>query len=315
MKQRLPTDHGRGNGRRAALLAGAGWAALSLLGCATAPGGVSEPPAPVAPRWRAPRLGLALGGGAARGFAHIGVIQVLEGAGVRPDLVVGTSAGSLVAALYASGMDGRALEAAALQMEEVAFADWTLPLFNRGMLRGEALARYVNRLVEGKPLQEMAMPLGILATELSTGRGVLFRRGDTGTAVRASSAVPGVFLPVTIDGRDYVDGGLVAPVPVPQARQMGAELVIGVDISSAPEAQATGDVLRVMLQTFTIMGQSLNRHLLAGADVVVRPGLDAVGSANFNARQQAMAAGREAMRAALPRLREQLEALKKPLAG
>lgn len=295
-------------GRRAGMAAALGWAALALTGCAGLPASAPEPPAPTPPRLRPPRLGLALGGGAARGFAHIGVIQVLEAAGIRPDLVVGTSAGSLVAALYASGMNGQALETAALQMEEVAIADWTLPLFNRGVLRGEALARYVNRQVNGRRLQDMALRLGILATDLATGQGVLFQRGDTGTAVRASSAVPGVFLPVSIDGRDYVDGGLVAPVPVPQARQMGAELVLAVDISSPPHGQATGDVLRVMLQTFTIMGQSLNRHLLDSADVVLQPRLDGVGSANFNARQQAMAAGREAMQAALPRLREQLAA-------
>lgn len=297
--------------RRAGLAAALGWAALALAGCAGLPGPATQPPAPTPPRWRPPRLGLALGGGAARGFAHIGVIQVLEAAGLRPDLVVGTSAGSLVAALYASGMDGQALEAAALQMEEVAIADWTLPLFNRGVLRGEALARYVNRQVNGRLLQDMALPLGILATDLASGQGVLFQRGDTGTAVRASSAVPGVFLPVTIEGRDYVDGGLVAPVPVPQARQMGAEVVLAVDISSPPQGQATGDVLRVMLQTFNIMGQSLNRHLLDSADVVLRPRLDGVGSANFNARQQAMAAGRAAMQAALPRLREQMVAQQK----
>lgn len=297
--------------RRAGLAAVLGWSALALAGCAGLPGPATEPPAPTPPRWRPPRLGLALGGGAARGFAHIGVIQVLEAAGLRPDLVVGTSAGSLVAALYASGMDGQALEAAALQMEEVAIADWTLPLFNRGVLRGEALARYVNRQVNGRLLQDMALPLGILATDLASGQGVLFQRGDTGTAVRASSAVPGVFLPVSIEGRDYVDGGLVAPVPVPQARQMGAEVVLAVDISSPPQGQATGDVLRVMLQTFNIMGQSLNRHLLDSADVVLRPRLDGVGSANFNARQQAMAAGRAAMQAALPRLREQMVAQQK----
>ena len=293
--------------RRAGLAAALGLAGLALAGCAGLPAAPAEPPAPVPPRLRPPRLGLALGGGAARGFAHIGVIQVLEAAGIRPDVVVGTSAGSLVAAMYASGMDGRALESAALQMEEATIADWTLPFFSRGVLRGEALARYANRQVNGRLLQDMPIPLGILATDLSSGQGVLFQRGDTGMAVRASSAVPGVFQPVAIDGREYVDGGLVAPVPVPQARQMGAELVLGVDISSPPQGQATGDVLKVMLQTFTIMGQSLNRHLLDSSDVLaVRPRLDGVGSANFNARQQAMVAGREAMQLALPRLRELL---------
>lgn len=285
-----------------------------LAGCAAPP---TVPPAnvpqPVAPVLRLPRLGLALGGGAARGFAHVGVIQVLEREGIAVDMVAGTSAGSLVAALYASGMNAQALERAALEMEEAAMADWTLPLFNRGLLRGEALARYVNRQVQGKLIQDMPMPLGILATDLARGEGVLFRRGDTGTAVRASSAVPGVFTPVEIAGRAYVDGGLVAPVPVDQVRQMGAEVVVAVDISSPPNPTPGQDVLRVLLQTFSIMGQSINRQTVANAEVAVRPDLSGVSSADFSARQRAMAAGREAMQAALPKLRAQLQEKRQPV--
>jgi NTE family protein len=290
-------------------------AGVAMSGCSTvanAPPMSPTPPEPEAPRMRPPRVGLALGGGAARGFAHVGVIQVLEQQGLRPDLVVGTSAGSLVAALYASGMSGAQLERSALEMEEAAIADWTLPLFNRGLLRGEALARYVNRQVQGKRLEQMALPVGILATDLNTGRGVLFQRGDTGTAVRASSAVPGVFTPVSIGEVPYVDGGLVAPVPVEQARQMGAELVVAVDISSAPESETGSDALRVLLRTFTIMGASINRLTLGGANVVVRPPLPGMGSADFSGRQRAIEAGREAMRAALPVLREQLQVLQRP---
>ncbi|WP_371809217.1 patatin-like phospholipase family protein [Aquabacterium sp. A08] len=297
------------------LCLGAVWGLAGCAGLGT-PGAPADatpvPPQPEPPRLRAPRVGLALGGGAARGFAHIGVIQVLEREGIRPDLVVGTSAGSLVAALYASGMGGAQLEQAALAMEEATIADWTLPIFNRGLLRGEALARYVNRQVQGRLIQDMRLPLGILATELATGRGVLFQRGDTGTAVRASSAVPGVFTPVEIAGKAYVDGGLVAPVPVEQARQMGAELVVAVDISSPPDQAVGGDALRVLLQTFSIMGQSINRQVLAQADVLVRPALAGMGSADFTARQRAMQAGREAMAAALPRLREQWQAKRQP---
>ena len=323
--------------RRLLGLAGA-WMLAGLGGCATAPPPAqrvepqrpsapeqpppaAEPPQspqpvpapPSPPPTRPPRLGLALGGGAARGFAHVGVIQVLEREGIRPDLVAGTSAGSLVAALYAHGMDGARLQRAALEMEEATIADWTVPLFNRGLLRGEALARYVHRMVQGRPIEQARLPLGILATDLATGQGVLFRRGDTATAVRASSAVPGVFSPVSIGGRTYVDGGLVAPVPVEQAREMGAELVLAVDISSPAEPLAQTDPVRVLLQTFTIMGQTINRHVLARADVVVRPSLAGIGSADFAARQRSIAAGRAAMEAALPRLRAQLQALRRPL--
>lgn len=285
--------------------------AAALAGCASTP---PDPPptAPVEPPVAVPkvpaRVGLALGGGAARGFAHVGVIQVLEEAGIKPTLVVGTSAGSLVAALYASGRTGAQLQAVALEMDEAAFADWTLPLFSRGVLRGEALGRYVNGQVGNRLIENMALPLGIVATDLGSGQGILFRRGDTGTAVRASSAVPAVFLPVKIGGREYVDGGLVSPVPVRYAREMGAEVVVAVDISSAPEGNPSADPLQILLQTFAIMGKSINRFELQEADVVVRPPLSGMSSAEFTAKRRAIDAGRAAMRAALPQLRAAMDA-------
>lgn len=283
--------------------------AVLLAACASGPVQVEPPAAPPQPvAKRPPRIGLALGGGAARGFAHVGVIQVLEEAGVRPDLVVGTSAGSLVAALYASGRNGQQLQQVAETMEEAAFADWTLPIFNRGMLRGEALARYVNTHVGSKLIEQMPLPLGIVATDLNSGAGVLFQRGDTGTAVRASSAVPALFLPVKIGNQEYVDGGLVSPTPVRYVRRMGAELVIAVDISSAPEGNPAGDPIQILLQTFAIMGKSINSYELRDADIVVRPALVGVGSADFTARRRAIEAGRAAMQALLPQLKAAIQA-------
>ena len=282
-----------------------------LAGCAGTPHVVEPvaPPQPVAKR--PPKVGLALGGGAARGFAHVGVIQVLEEAGLKPDFVAGTSAGSLVAALYASGRTGQQLQQVAETMEEAAFTDWTLPIFSRGMLRGEALARYVNAQVGNKLIEQMPIPLGIVATDLNTGLGVLFQRGDTGTAVRASSAVPALFLPVKIGNQEYVDGGLVSPVPVRYARQMGAELVIAVDISSAPEGNPSDGTLQILLQTFAIMGKSINSYELRDADVVVRPALVGVSGADFTARRRAIEAGRAAMTRALPQLKAAIEAKSK----
>ena len=252
------------------------------------------------------RLGLALGGGAARGFAHVGVLLALEAAGLRPDLVVGTSAGSVVGALYAAGQRGSVLQQTALTMDESAIADWTLPMFNRGVLRGEALARYIADQVQHRTLEQLPLKLGVVATDLQTGQGVLFQRGDTATAVRASSAVPGVFAPVNIQGRDYVDGGLVAPVPVRHARQMGADVVLAVDISSPPQSDAGSDTLQILLQTFSIMIQSINHLELRQADVVVRPALAGVASTDFTVRAHAIEAGRLAMQAALPQLRKAL---------
>ena len=268
----------------------------------------APPPTPSAPPpLRPPRIGLALGGGAARGFAHIGVIQVLEEAGLKPQLVVGTSAGSLVAALYASGKSGAELGMLAVGMDESAITDWSFP--GRGLIRGEALARYVREQTGGLAIEKMKLPLGIVATDLDSGAPILFQRGDAGVAVRASSAVPAVFQPVRIGEREYVDGGLVSPVPVRFARQMGAELVLAVDISSPPDGQATGDAMRMLLQTFAIMGKSINAFELKDADVVLRPKLAGVGSADFTARQKAILAGREAALAALPELRARIGAL------
>ena len=280
--------------------------ALFSSGCATRTATPTASNAPPAAVTEPLKLGLALGGGAARGFAHVGVIAVLEEAGLRPQLVVGTSAGSLVAALYASGKTSAQLQQTALNMDEVAITDWMLPIIGRGMFRGDALARYVNELVAGRLLENMAMPLGIVATDLGSGNAVLFQKGDTGTAVRASSAVPAVFVPVKINGREYVDGGLVSPVPVRYARQMGADVVIAVDISNPPEANSAGGTLQILLQTFAIMGKSINQYELAGADVVVRPSLVGLKSADFTSRQRAIDAGRAAMLVALPALKARL---------
>lgn len=305
--------------RCATVMAVALGSALLVVGCQTAPPAppskVEPPPtaasAPVAtavrPPPKPPRIGLALGGGAARGFAHIGVIQVLEAAGIQPDLVVGTSAGSLVAALYASGKNGAELEILALTMDEGAITDWSFP--SRGVIRGEALARFVRQHTGNLPIERLARPLGVVATDLDTGAGVLFQRGDTGTAVRASSSVPAVFQPVTIGGREYVDGGLVSPVPVRYARQMGADLVLAVDISSPPEGNATNDVMKLLLQTFAIMGRSINQFELRQADVVVRPGMTGLSSADFTSRVRAIRAGREAATALLPDIKARIAAL------
>ena len=292
------------------------WAALIALvlmvGCASPPSPPKDVPAlspsPEATPAKPKRLGLALGGGGARGFAHVGVLQVLEEAGIKPDLVVGTSAGSLVAALYASGKTGAQLQRIAETMEESTITDWALPFLNRGVLRGEALARYVAAQTQGRKIEELPIRLGIVATDLNLGEGVLFQRGDIATAVRASSAVPSVFLPVRINNRDYVDGGLVAPVPVRYTKEMGAEVVLAIDISTPPEGSQAESMLQILLQTFNIMGKSIKSLELKEAEVVVRPSLGGVSSADFNARRRAIEAGRAAMQAALPALKAALAA-------
>ncbi len=261
-----------------------------------------------------PKIALVLGGGAARGFAHVGVIKVLEAQGIVPDIVVGTSAGSLVGALYAAGNNGFALQRIAFDIDEAAISDWSVPLFSKlsGVLKGEAVQAYVNKAVHQKPIEKFRIPFGAVATDLKTGRAILFRRGNAGMAVRASSAVPGVFQPVSIGGRDYVDGGLVAPVPVHFAREMGADFVIAVNISAQPEAQKSSTSVEVLLQTFAIMGQTINRYELQGADVVIEPGLSRMRGSDFSGRNTAILAGERAASKALPEIRRKLDARTAP---
>ena len=284
------------------------FAAALLAACATPPPPPVEPPpapVPVVTPKKPVRIALALGGGAARGFAHIGVIKALEAQGIKPDIVVGTSAGSVVAALYASGMSGFDLQKVALQMEESMVADWTLP--NRGVLKGEALQAFINQKVGNRTIQQLPKPLGVVATDLQSGELVLFRRGDTGMAVRASSAVPGMFQPVEISGRDYVDGGLTSPVPAQSARAMGADFVIAVDISNVTRRDKLTGTLDVLLQTFSIMGHAISRHELEDADMVIRPKTTEVSSTDFEGRHLAIMEGEKAAARAMAELKARLE--------
>ena len=278
-----------------------------------APSEASDRPAtpPVADAVPRPiKIALVLGGGAARGFAHVGVIKALEAQGISPDIVVGTSAGSLVGALYAAGNNGFALQKLAMEMDEAAISDWAVPLFSQssGVIKGEAVQLYVNRAVNNQPIEKLKITFGAVATDLHTGQAILFRRGNTGSAVRASSAVPGVFQPVRIGSKHYVDGGLVSPVPVSFARKMGADFVIAVNISAQPDAQPASGTLEVLLQTFAIMGQSLNQYELRDADVVIRPELATMKGNDFQQRNVAIMAGERATTALVGEIKQRLKA-------
>ncbi|HEU4852461.1 MAG TPA: patatin-like phospholipase family protein [Telluria sp.] len=293
--------------------------ALVLAGCGSTPEPVPVtpvavvPPPVVPPVVVAPRkvkIALALGGGAARGFAHIGVIKALESQGIVPDIVVGTSAGSVVGAMYASGHSGFALQKMAMDMDEAMISDWALPLFGKssGVLKGEALQDYVNKTIGNKPIEKLKIPFGAVATDLKNGQPILFVRGNTGMAVRASSSVPGVFQPVTIGKRTFVDGGLVAPVPVKYAREMGGEFIIAVNISTQTDTQATQSSLDVLMQTFSIMGQRLNHFELKEADIVIQPRLGTMKSQDFASRNEAILAGEQAAFAVMNQLKARLKA-------
>ena len=257
-----------------------------------------------------PVVGLVLGAGAARGFAHVGVIKALEAQGIRPDIVVGSSAGSVIAALFASGVAGNELNRLALNLDEATIADWGLPFAGRfgGLIKGDALQNMVNREVQNKTIEQMRIPLGIVATELQSGKGILFRTGNTGLAVRASCSVPGVFQPALISGKEYVDGGLVAPVPVSYARQMGATLVIAVNISSEPVHQDASGTLGVLQQTISIMQRSINQYELKSADIVIQPHLLQMASSDFKSRNAAILAGEIAAQEQMALIKEKLKA-------
>ena len=293
--------------RRLALIA----IAAMLAACNTtpppkAPDPVVATPAPLPPKKI--KIGLALGGGAARGFAHIGVIKALEAQGIFPDIVVGTSAGAVVGSMYAAGNSGFALQKTAMEMDEATISDWALPLFGKssGVLKGEALQTYVNKAVKNVPMEKLKLKFGAVATDLANGQPILVARGNTGQAVRASSSVPSVFQPVTIGGHQYVDGGLVAPVPVRFAREMGADFIIAVNISTQTDAQAAVSSLEVLLQTFSIMGQRLNHYELKDADIVIQPALGKMGGNDFAGRNRAIMAGEEAAAAVMPQIKAKL---------
>ena len=286
---------------------------VALAGCTTSQR-VPEPaskPAPVIesapkpePKLVPPKIALALGGGAARGFAHIGVIKALEAHGITPDMIIGTSSGSLVGALYAAGYGGFDLQRAALQMDDTLVADWSVP--DRGFIKGEALQNFVNRAVQNRPLEKLNRTFATVATDLQSGEPVVFRTGNTGMAVRASSSVPGVFQPVTISGREYVDGGLVSPVPVRAARAIGAELIIAVYISNNPRLGKIQDSVDIMLQTFAIMGQSIAGYELADADVVIRPDTGTIRGTDFASRHLAIIEGEKAGLAAIAAIKRKI---------
>jgi len=283
-------------------------AALALGACTHAakplPPPVVTPPPPAPVKLR---IGLALGGGAAKGFAHIGVIKMLEASGIHPDVVAGTSAGSVVGALYASGLDAFQMQKVAFGLDEAKIRD--VQLFSGGLVRGRALQDYVNQLVHDQPIEKLKMPFAAVSTELATGARTVFVRGNTGQAVRASSSIPGVFEPVRIAGKQYVDGGVVSPIPVDAARQLGADFVIAVDISAKPSGSNPQGMLNIMGQSITIMGRELARQETARADVVIRPDLTGIGPTDFEQKNQAILAGEKAALAAIPAIRARLSAM------
>jgi len=252
------------------------------------------------------KIGLALGGGAAKGFAHIGVIKMLEASGIHPDVVSGTSAGSVVGSLYAAGLDPFQLQEQAFALDEATIRD--VHIFSGGLVQGQKLQDYINTAVNHRAIQELKLPFAAVATQLETGERTVFVRGNTGQAVRASSSVPGVFEPVSIGDKHYVDGGVVSPVPVDAARQLGADFVIAVDISSTPSGSNPQGMVNIVGQSITIMGRQLGKQELARADFVIKPNITGIGATDFEQKNQAILEGERATLAAMPAIKAAMAA-------
>jgi NTE family protein len=256
---------------------------FALTACATAPVDYTAADAPRAAELQPlsaarPVVGLVLGAGGSRGFAHVGVIKALEAAGIDADVVVGTSSGAIVASLYAGGYRAAALEKLALETEDSDLLDFTL--FGPGVIEGGRLQYFINQALGNRPIESLDKPFAAIAAERTTSRMAVFNRGNTGLAVRASASVPRMFWPVVIHGAEYVDGGLASRVPAPVARAMGADVVIAVDISRRGNAEADK------------------------ADVVIRPVTVRARITDFSHKLENIAAGEEAGRAEVPRIRE-----------
>ena len=254
---------------------------------------------------RTPRLGLALGGGSARGFAHIGVLKSLEQAGIRPETVAGTSAGSLVGAFWCAGFSAWQMEEVALRTREVDLSDLS-PGSRRGLMAGDALARFVNDTLKGARIEDLKTRFGAVATDLRTGETVLLRSGSVADAVRASCSIPGVFVPRELGGRELVDGGLVSPLPVRSVRQLGADVVLAVDVAAKPARSQVPGMYEIIMQSFEIMGRALADQEATTAQLVIRPTTSAFAASDFNQRKELIQAGYEAAQQALPALKRLL---------
>lgn len=262
---------------------------LALFGCDKT---IKSPPPATPLKAREPVIALALGGGGAKGFAHIGVIKVLESHGIKPKIVTGTSAGSFVGSIYASGQTPYQMQSLALKLQESDLRDLTLN--RQGIILGQKLQDYVNTQVSNKPIEKFPIRFAAVATRLDNGQKADFIKGNAGQAVRASCSIPNVFVPATIGNVKYVDGGLVSPIPVKTAKDMGADIVIAVDISARPTGSGAGNMLGLLDQTINIMGQQSISTELNQANVVIQPKVGNLGVLDLKASNQAILEGEKA---------------------
>jgi len=262
---------------------------------------VQPPPKPA-------KIALVLGAGTSKGFAHIGVLKILESNRVPIHLIVGTSVGSLVGSLYAYGYSAFELQKISFSVEKGEIIDLTIP--DNGFIKGEKLEEYVNVMLKNTPMDRLKIPFYAVATDVQNGQEVVFGKGNTGTAVRASCSIPGVFRPVKIGNKMYVDGGVVSPVAVEAARRFGADIVIAVDISASVERILPEYTIETILQSLNIMYSKLASIQLSVADVVIKPKVGHIGSSDFSKRHEAILEGEKAALEALPQIMQMINRLR-----
>ncbi len=279
--------------------------AILLSACQT-PGPKTQAPATDLPK---PRIALVLGGGAARGFAHIGVIRSLEQEKIPIDLVVGTSVGSLIGAIYASDVNSFDLEWTAFQLEKDSIFDYGIlnAITGMGVAKGDKLEDFVKTKVTAPNIENLKIPFAAIATDLNRGTRVILDKGPVARAVRASSAIPGVFNPVEHQGKMLVDGGVLDNIPVDAAREKGADIVIAVDIGENVTNFNITNVVDVMLQSITIMSAENAKFRKKDADVLIAPAVGDVGMLDFGQKKRCMQAGIEAAQKAMPEIKAKIE--------
>ncbi len=269
--------------------------------CATTPSHPDLPQKPV-------KIALVLGAGAAKGFAHVGVIKILEAQKIPIHMIVGTSSGSFVGCLYAYGYDGYALQGIALALQKKDVAELTIP--DNGFVKGERLRDFINTKVHNLPIEKFKIPFYAIATDIKSGEGVVFNSGNAGMAVQASSAVPGVYQPAKFSGTSYVDGGVVNPLAVDVARKYGADVVIAVDITYGVDATVPTSTMETVMKSMEIMYNKISQIPVSQADVVIRPKVGFVGAADFNSRNAAILEGEKAASATIPKINAILDKLR-----
>jgi NTE family protein len=277
---------------------------LSFTSCTlkeTQPPPVVQLPPVVQPPPKPAKIALVLGAGSLKGFAHIGVIKILESNKIPIHMIVGTSAGSAVGSLYAYGIDAFSLQKLSFSVQKDDIVD-LLYIPSNGFIKGEKLEEFINKSVNHTPMEKFKIPFYAVATDLEKGQEMIFGKGNAGTAVRASCSIPGIFRAVRISDRIYVDGGVVSPVAVEAAKRLGADVVIAVDISSAVDRTQPEGTIDTILQSINIMYSKLSSIQLSKADVVIKPKVSHIGSADFSKRHEAILEGEKAAIEALPQI-------------